>query len=121
MMHADLPAGIGDAWSGIPGLRLSNYMIFMNMRKLFPHKGDIPAACNHPYMISRANRQEPVDSHLNEGTSGTQYIHELLWQSGGAHRPETAAYAAGHYHYMRIHITNIAKCFEGTAIFNIFA
>ena len=97
----DSPAHIADARSRVPATRLSKDLGRIHFRQLFPDIVSIILRCDHPHILNGYDSFETVESKLNERTPTAEYIEELFGFGISAHRPETAAYTAGH-NYQKI-------------------
>ena len=104
---ADLPAGICDAWSCVPGTWLCQDIPHRDVRELLADDIHIRSSGNHPEILHRTKRSESLHRHLNHGPAGSHHIDELLRTLRSTHRPEPAADSSRHYHHMICHIINL--------------
>ena len=89
-------SGISHARGSIAHVRFAQHLLRFQIRKLFKHELFIALVGNDQNIFLRANRQEAVVGHLNERAPYTEDVVKLLWKSGAAHGPKTAANATRH-------------------------
>ena len=94
------PAYVSNARCGIASARLEQYVFGLHFGQLFAHNVGILLICHYPHVLGRAYALEPVVCKLQQRTTDTKDVDELLRAVGCAHRPESAAYSACHNNKM---------------------
>lgn len=79
MLLLDLPTSISNTWSRIASLRLGENVVCRHVRYLLLDYANVFLVGDHPHVLNRTDWLQSIYCQLNEGTTDTHHINELLW------------------------------------------